>query len=93
MSLDDIKNRFDTDTVITNKIKVALKDLGDHAEISDDFRRRAGLAMQQLTEYVEQFSEHVITVREGGRSRYLWAGTKQFADKAKRALGQTTTDD
>jgi hypothetical protein len=87
MSLEDVRNKYNTDVLVTNKIMAALKELGNQAEMMDDFRRRAAISSAQISQYLEQFEEYTIPVREAGRTRYLWAGTKEFAAKVREVVG------
>ena len=86
LSLADLKNKYNTDVLVTNKIMAALKDLGDAAETMGDFRLRAGISSAQVAQYMEQFEDYTIPVREAGRVRYLFAGTKEFAAQARKVV-------
>ncbi len=65
-------------------IKESLADLGDSWEYEADFIKRSGVSALDLSTFREQFSDHWIEVRTGGRnSKRVWCGTVKFANKLR----------
>lgn len=88
MSLDELNAKFNPDVLIPNKIRAALKQLGNSAVDETEFRKLCGTGNHQLSLYAGLFEDHIIVVRENGRQRRLWAGTAEFAASARDKLGQ-----
>ena len=87
LTLDELDSQFNPVTKIPGKIRDALKKLGDHAMTASNFAKEARVPNSQLVNYVEEFADHVVTVRENGRDRTLWCGSKSFAEKVRERLG------
>ena len=86
LTLTDINSRFNPNVIVPNKIRAALKEIGNAAVPEDVLRSMAGIGSNQLAQYADQFEEHHIMVREGGRSKRLWSGTARFAQEARERL-------
>lgn len=88
MSLADLDKRFNPNVIIPTKIKAALDKLGDAAMVSTDFSKFADVSILQLAQFAEEFEDYQIIVKDGGRSKTIWCGTKTFATKARERLNK-----
>lgn len=87
LSLADLDNKFNPNVIVPERIRKALKQLGDAAMTAEDFRTLAGVSTTNLSLFAEQFEEHLIHVRDAHRkTRTLWAGTPTFAAQARERL-------
>jgi hypothetical protein len=82
MSLEDLDNKFNPNVIIPKRINEALIKLGDNAMTVEDFRKFTQLAL-----FSSQFEDFQVTVRDSGRPKALWCGTKAFAKKARERIG------
>lgn len=83
-SLADFKAAHDKSFIVPAKIKAGLEKLGaDGWEYEMDFAKLCGLGNNDLARYREQFTAHVVVVKnQGGKGeRRVWAGTKTLALK------------
>lgn len=87
LSLADLDAKFNPNVIIPAKIKAALTKLGDNAMLSFDFTKLAEISLLQLSQFSEEFEDFQLHIKENGKSRTLWCGTKAFAQKAKERLG------
>lgn len=87
MSLDDLDNKFNPNVIIPKRINEALIKLGDNAMTVEDFRKFSNISTTQLAMFSSQFEDFQVTVRDGGRPKVLWCGTKAFAKKARERIG------
>jgi len=82
-SLAEFRNQYDKATIVPNKIKAALKQLGGGWEYEVDFGKMAGVSAQDLGRFRDQFSDHFVQIGRDGRR--AWAGTTTTA-KAMREM-------
>jgi len=87
LSLTDLDNAYNPNVIVPAKIKAALAKLGDHAMTSVNFHKEAGITLLQLSQFGEEFEEFQVVIRENGKPKTLWCGTKAFALKVKERLG------
>lgn len=87
MSLDDLDNKFNPNVIIPRRINEALVKLGENAMTSEDFRKFANVSTTNLAMFSAQFEEYQVTVRDSGKPKTLWCGTKAFAKKARERIG------
>lgn len=82
-SLQEFRAAHDKSFIVPQKIRAALKALGDGWEYEAQFTRMAGISQTELGNYREQFSEHVVMV---DRIKRVWAGTKAAAAKLREMV-------
>jgi len=82
-TLSEFRSTYDKGTIIPAKVKAALKTLGSGWEYEVQFAKLAGVSLSDLGNFRDQFSDHVVTLRE---SRRAWAGTKATATAMKEML-------
>jgi CRISPR/Cas system CSM-associated protein Csm2 small subunit len=87
MNLTDLDNKFNPAVIIPKRIEAALKKLGDNAMTALDFARAANITTNQLAEFGDEFEDYQIGVRDNGKIKKVWCGTKEFAAKARERLG------
>jgi hypothetical protein len=87
MSLEDLDNKFNPNVIIPKRINEALIKLGDNAMTVEDFRKFSNVSTTQLALFSSQFEDFQVTVRDSGRPKALWCGTKAFAKKARERIG------
>lgn len=80
-SLTAFKKAHDKDTIIPEKIRLALKELGNSWLYESEFVRSAGVSYTDMNTYREMFDEHVVFIRED--KKRVWAGTKALASQLK----------
>lgn len=75
----EFRETHDKDYIVPNRIRDALKALGDSWMYEAEFAKHAGLSQTDLSTYREEFLEdHTIVV---DRTRRIWCGTKRFKGK------------
>lgn len=98
-NLSTFRASHDPAIIIPNKIRAALdqlkKDQGDEGyayEFTDKtggtpFAKLAGVGVQQLSQYREQFADHIVEVKQDIGShrgpRYVWFATAKAAKVAR----------
>lgn len=87
MSLEDLDNKFNPNVIIPKRIKEALVKLGDNAMTVEDFRKFSNVSTTQLAMFSSQFEDFQVIVRNEGKPKTLWCGTKAFATKARERIG------
>lgn len=87
MSLEDLDNKFNPNVIVPKRINEALVKLGDNAMTVEDFRKFSNVSTTQLALFSSQFEDYQVTVRNGGKPKTLWCGTKAFAKKARERIG------
>lgn len=87
MSLNDLDDKFNPNVIVPKRIEKALKVLGANAMTALDFSKAAGITTTQLAQFSEQFEEYQISVRDNGKLKNVWCGTKEFAQAARDRLG------
>jgi hypothetical protein len=86
-SIAAFRAEFDKATVIPAKIRAALKQLGSGWLFETEFAQAAGVNLNDLGHFRDQFAEHVLVARSPGRSeRRIWAGTAAAAAQMRAML-------
>jgi hypothetical protein len=81
-SLTDFRAAHDKSYIVPNKIRAALKQLGDGWEYEMDFMRIAGLSVTDLAAYREPFEKFTVLI--GGRNaKRVWFGSEKAAADAR----------
>jgi len=83
-SLADFKKEFDKNTYIPEKIKAALKELGDGWEYEHEFSKRSGVNYTDLNIFKPEFEEHFVYIKK--ESKKIWCGTKTMAKQLKELI-------
>lgn len=83
-SLTDFKNTYDKDTIVPQKIKSALAELGDSWEYEINFAKAAGVSMQDISNYREMFTDYIVTIRRDNKR--AWTGSKSVASKMREMV-------
>jgi hypothetical protein len=87
MTLEDLDNKFNPNVIVPKRINEALVKLGDNAMTVEDFRKFSNVSTTQLALFSSQFEDYQVTVRDNGKPKTLWCGTKAFAKKARERIG------
>ena len=82
-SLEDFRRKHDKNTIIPDKIKTALKKLGHRWMYESDFRSLASVSQQDLSNFRDDFSDHIVLVE---RTKRVWAGSKTVADELREMV-------
>ena len=83
-SLAEFRAAHDKNFIVPQKIKAALKALGDGWEYEAQFIRLAGLSQTEMSTFRSLFEEdHVVVV---DRTKRVWAGTKAVAAKLREMV-------
>lgn len=81
-SLQDFRASYDPEYIVPRKIEAALAALGESWETETEFARRADVGTTNLSRFRAQYEDY--TVQIGGRnSKFVWAGTKEFAARLR----------
>lgn len=83
-TLADFRAQHDKDYIVPQKVRDALKALGDGWENEVDFLRLAKVSTTDLAMYRDQFADHWVVVDRNGKR--VWAGTKALADKMRSMI-------
>lgn len=83
-TLADFRAQHDKDFIVPQKVRDALKALGEGWENEVDFIRLAKVSTTDLAMYRDQFAEHWVVVDRSGKR--VWAGTKALADKMRSMI-------
>ena len=84
-SLDEFRSRHDKGFIIPRRIEEGLGALGDGWEYEAQFARLAGVSLSDLSNYRDQYSEHIVVLNRDGKR--AWAGTKAVANKMRDMVG------
>ena len=85
-SLEAFRAEFDKGTIVPGKVRAALAALGDGWLFETEFAQAAGVSLNDLGHYRDEFAPHILTARAPGKTeRRIWAGTVAAAD-AMRAM-------
>lgn len=87
LSLDDLDKQYNVNIIVPARIRTALAKLGDNAMTALNFQKEANVTTLHLSQFADQFEDHLVTVRENGRPKVLWCGTEAFARKVRERLG------
>lgn len=86
-SLTDFKAAHDKSFIVPTKIKAGLDKLGnDGWEYEVEFTKLAGVSVADISKFRELFAEQVVLVRNEGRERRVWAGSKSLAAKMREMI-------
>lgn len=85
-SLSDFRSSHDRAFIIPQKIKKALEALGASWQYEAEFCKLAELTPVELSPFRDQYADHIVEVRQEGRRRMVWAGTKDFAAKLREMV-------
>lgn len=84
-TLADFRAAHDKSFIIPQKIREALKKLGDGWEYELDFMRLAGLSVTDLANFREQFEGHIV-VANGRNPKRVWFGNERIAAEARKMV-------
>lgn len=79
-SISEFRAAHDKSFIIPNKIKAALKSLGDGWEYELQFSKIAGVSLADLGSFRPMFEEYIVLVE---RTKRAWAGSKATAEKMR----------
>lgn len=82
-TLNDFRATHDKAYIVPNKITDALAKLGDSWLYEAEFIKACGLTPPDVSAFRDQFADYIVEVRQDGRRRTVWAGTKHFAAKLR----------
>ena len=76
------------EVLISNKIKAAFAEMlkvgPEEHETNTDFARLAGVAINELKDFREEFKQHIVHSKIGGRDGTLyWFADPKVAEKAR----------
>lgn len=78
----DFRAAHDKSFIVPQKIRDALKKLGDGWEYELELMKIAGLSTTDLAIFREQFQDHIVLT--GGKNpKRVWCGTKELAEKLR----------
>lgn len=83
-SLAEFKQAYDKNTIIPQKMRAALKELGAAWEYESEFIKRAGVSYTDLNAFRDMFADHVVVVKR--ESKKIWCGTPSFANQLKELI-------
>jgi hypothetical protein len=78
------RSTYDKSFIVPNKIKAALKILGNGWEYEVDFAKAAGVSLMDLGHVRTQFADYIVSMNRD--SKRAWAGTKANAEAMRRML-------
>lgn len=84
-SLADFRVTHDRSFIVPERIKDALKALGDGWEYEMQFTKLAAVSSSELSSYRDQFSDYVVVLRRDGKR--AWAGSPATAQKMREMIG------
>jgi hypothetical protein len=79
--LAEFKQTYDKNTIIPQKVRAALKELGTAWEYEAEFIKRADISYTDLAAFRDMFSDHVVIVKR--ENKKIWCGTVAFANQLK----------
>jgi hypothetical protein len=87
-TLKDFRAAHDRNVIVPQRLKEVLarleKEQGpEHYEYELDLGKLAGVGMQDINVFREQFQDHVVTVRVKGNERRVWFATAKAAALAR----------
>lgn len=84
-TLADFRSEHDKSFIVPQRIRDALKKLGNGWEYEVGFMRLASLSTTDLAAYRDEFSDHIVMV--GGRNtKRVWVGTKELAAQMRQMI-------
>jgi hypothetical protein len=81
-SLAEFRKTYDKDFIIPHKIKDGLRALGQGWEYEVQFAHLIGVALSDLGNYRDQFTDFVVSMRD----RRAWAGSAAVAKQMREML-------
>lgn len=86
-TLADFKAAHDKSFIVPQKIKAGIDALGkDGWEYEAEFIKSSGVNQNDISKFREQFTDFVVLIRQDGREKRVWAGSKTLADKLREML-------
>lgn len=82
-TLNDFRATHDKAYIVPTKITEALAKLGDSWLYEAEFIKACGLTPPDVSAFRDQFADYIVEVRQDGRRRTVWAGTKKFAEQLR----------
>lgn len=83
-SLADFRAQYDKSHIVPARVRDALHALGGGWEYEVQFAKMAGVSLQDLGRFRDQFASHVVQI--GRDARRAWAGTVSTATAMKEML-------
>lgn len=84
-TLQDFRAEHDKSFIVPQRIRDALKKLGNGWEYEVGFLRLAQLSTTDLAAYRDEFEDYIVIV--GGRNtKRIWAGTKELAAEMRQMV-------
>lgn len=83
-SLQEFKSTFDKNTIIPQKIKKALKELGNGWEYENEFIKRAGINYTDLNMFKSEFEDYFIFLTK--QHKKIWCGTIEMINQLKELI-------
>ena len=80
-TLAEFRSLHDKDTITNNKVKAAIRQLGERWEYEADFVRRAGVSYTDLGHTREAYSGYWLMLRREGKR--VWSGSKEMITQMK----------
>lgn len=82
-SIEEFQKQYNKTHITPEKIKEALKQLGESWMREIDFARFAGVGSQGINAHRHLFEDYIVEILTGKSGRRVWAGTKQLAVKLR----------
>jgi hypothetical protein len=84
-TLSEFRAAYDKATIVPARIRAALKALGKTGwEYEAEFAKAAGLSLQDLGRFRDQFADYVVSI--GRSARRAWAGHTTTAQRMRDML-------
>jgi hypothetical protein len=83
-SLQNFKQTYDKNTIIPQKIRNALKELGPAWEYEAEFIKRAGVNYTDINIFRDMFSDYLVIIKR--ENKRIWCGTIPFANQLKELI-------
>ena len=81
-SVDDFRKNHDKNFIVPEKIKAALKQLGNGWEYENNFIKLAGLSNTDFALFRDDFEDYWLSTA-GHNPKRVWCGTKELRDELK----------
>ncbi|MBM4296596.1 MAG: hypothetical protein FJ143_02535 [Deltaproteobacteria bacterium] len=82
--LEEFRDTYDKSVIIPRRIRDGLKTLNGGWLYEVQFAKHAGVSLPDLSNFREQFAEHLVVVRRDGKR--AWAATPAIAAKMREML-------
>jgi hypothetical protein len=83
-SLSEFRDTYDRNTIVPQKIRAALGELGAGWAYEVEFSKLAGIGLSELAAFRDMFSDHVVSLKRD--SKRAWAGTASVAQKMREMV-------